>query len=211
MTFFLVAASAIPSLRRAVAPLLLATASLAWAAPGAHGPNGEHLDAPAGANAGSSSTAPRLEAKSESFELVARLSGGEFSLFINRFETNEPVLDAKVEVALGTMKAPAPFHADQGDYAVADEAMLKALGQAGDHALVITIVAGQESDLLDGTLTVSATGAAAGHGHEHGWHALLDRYLAPGLGMVAAVAVAWVLMRRRGQASRRAAVAGGAQ
>src|SRR2546427_6582472 len=47
-----------------------------------HGPNGEHLDGPATQVQGSS--APRLETRSESFEMVGRLSVSEFSMFINR-------------------------------------------------------------------------------------------------------------------------------
>ena len=59
----------------ALAFLLILSSAGAWAAPGAHGPNGEHLDAPSAA-AGSASTAPRMEARSESFELVARRDDG---------------------------------------------------------------------------------------------------------------------------------------
>lgn len=44
------------------------------------------------ATAGGASTAPRMEARSESFELVAHLWGDELSMLINRFETSEPVL-----------------------------------------------------------------------------------------------------------------------
>ena len=74
-----------------------------------------------------------MEAKSETFELVARLGGGELSILIDRFETNEPVLNAQVEVESGKLKAVAKFHADQGDYAVDDAALLGALGQPGAH------------------------------------------------------------------------------
>ena len=125
---------------------------IALASPGAHGPNGEHLDA--APTAGATSSAPRFEAKSENYELVGRLQGGEFSMFINRFATNEPVDQAKVEVELGQLKAAALYHSDQGDYAVADEKFLAELGKKGSHALVITILDGKESDLLDGTLEV---------------------------------------------------------
>ena len=40
---------------------------------------------------------PSFEARSEAFELVGRLQGGELSILINRFATNEPVLNATVE------------------------------------------------------------------------------------------------------------------
>ena len=63
----------------------------AAASPGAHGPNGEHLDGPAAALAGGA--APRIETFTEAFELVGRLSGGELSVLVDRYETNEPVLN----------------------------------------------------------------------------------------------------------------------
>lgn len=137
------------------------------AAPGAHGPNGEHLDGPAG-GAAPAHGAPRIEAKSETFELVGRLVGGELTLLINRYETNEPVLAARVEVESGNLKAAAPFRAGQGDYAVADEVFLRAVAQAGSHPIVITVVAGKDADLLEGTLTVKPDVAAHSDGDEHG-------------------------------------------
>lgn len=159
-------------LAAAFGAVMLAGAT-AFAAPGAHGPNGEHLDAPATAG-GAAYAAPRFEAQSDMFEVVGRLQGGEFSMLINRFATNEPVLDAKVEIESGAVKAQAKFHADLGDYAVDDAAMLKALSLPGDHPLVITVVAGTDADLLDGTLHV----AVPADDHDHGvsywlWLALL--------------------------------------
>ena len=143
-------------------PMLVGT--IALAAPGAHGPNGEHLDGPAQHAAAAGGNAPRFEASSETFELVGTLRADEFSMLINRFETSEPVLDAKVELASGDMKAAARFHADFGDYAVDDAAFLKAMQAPGEHALVVTVLAGADSDLLDGTLRVGGgrTGPNAG-------------------------------------------------
>lgn len=156
---------------RAVALCVVALIAVpaALAAPGAHGPNGEHLDAPA-AQGSLADASPRMEAKSDQFELVATLAGGELSMLIDRFQTNEPVLQAKVEVESGKAKAVAKFHADHGDYAVDDPALLKALSAPGAHPLVITVIAGKESDLLEGTLNVTQAGLAAAqeHGHAHG-------------------------------------------
>lgn len=155
----------------AVAALLAAvmTTSSAWASPGAHGPNGEHLDGPS-TSAQASGAVPRLEAKSEDFELVARLAGGEFTMMINRFATGEPVLGAQIEVESGAHKVRVPFHKDLGDYATDDEALLKLLATPGAHPVVITIVAGSGSDLLEGTLNVTAEAAKAfvPGGHDHG-------------------------------------------
>ncbi|KQW42485.1 hypothetical protein ASD88_22145 [Pelomonas sp. Root662] len=153
-------------LRALVAGLLAATLSLgAIAGPGAHGPDGEHLDGPAANNATASSR-PRIEAASDQFELVATLGTKEFSMLIDRFATNEPVLGAQVEIESGGLKAKAAFQADMGSYAVADAAMLKLLGNPGDHALVFTIIDGNESDLLDATLKVAADEAHDSHGGE---------------------------------------------
>ncbi len=196
-------------LLRTFTPAVLAAAVClsAIAGPGAHGPNGEHLDAPAAATAAGHSR-PRLEAKTEQFELVATLGGGEFSMLIDRFATNEPLLNAQVEVETGGLKAKAPFHDDIGDFAVADEAMLKLLATPGEHALVITIIHGNESDLLDATLKVSAAQAKASaeapHGHDHAdgdehehEHASSSRKLWAGVGLIAAVGIAITAWRRR--------------
>jgi hypothetical protein len=181
-----------PLLSPLAAAGLLASAAV-LAGPGAHGPNGEHLDTPTTATAtAGASTAPRLEAQTELFELVARLGGGELSLLIDRFASNEPLLGATVEVASGSLKAQASFHADHGDYAVTDPALLKLLATPGDHALVISVLAGSESDLLDGVLHVAAAQAASDdHGHEHGHGRWRYAAAAAALALALAGAAAW--------------------
>lgn len=163
------------------------------AAPGAHGPDGEHLDEKS--PAAMSSQRPRMEAQSELFELVATLHDSELSILIDRYETNEPVLNAKLEIESGGVKAKAKFHADHGDYAIDDPAFLKKLQTPGEHALVFTIVAGQDSDLLDGTLTTGGANAGQDHGHDDHGHAL--EYAAwAGLALLG-LAIAGFLIRRR--------------
>ncbi|MFG6469294.1 hypothetical protein [Roseateles sp. BYS87W] len=190
-----------------MAALALTACATAFAGPGAHGPNGEHLDAPATAAAPAHSR-PRIEAKTEQFELVGSLGGGEFSMLIDRFATNEPVLKARVEVESGGLKAPAPFHDDIGDYAVADEALLKLLASPGEHPLVITVIHGDETDLLDATLKVSAAQAHAATEapHEHAGeddhdpaheHVSGSRKFWTGVGIASAVFVALAAWRRR--------------
>lgn len=156
-------------LAAALSAALLIANTPALAAPGAHGPNGEHLDGPATMRA--ASALPRVEAKSESFELVAELHASELAIMVDRYESNEPVLGAKLEVESGALKSVAAFRTEQGDYVVTDAAMLKALAAPGEHGMVFTLVAGKDSDLLDGTL-VNATGGTSAahndHGHDHG-------------------------------------------
>lgn len=130
----------------------LAFALPTLASPGAHGPNGEHLDGPATAMSGGS--VPRVETFTEMFELVGTLSGGELSVLVDRYDSNEPVLNGKLEVQYKGLKAQAKFHSDIGDYAIDDPKFLQALSTPGKHQLMFTFVAGGESDLLEGVLEV---------------------------------------------------------
>jgi hypothetical protein len=176
--------------------LALGVALSAHAGPGAHGPDGEHLDSHAAG--GGAGQVPRVETFSELFELVGHLSGGEFSVLIDRYDTNAPVLGGQLEVQYKDLKAKATFHSDAGDYAIDDARLLKALSVPGKHPLLFTVIAGEESDLLEGTLVV----AAQPHAHDHDdaasrWWWLLALPLAG-----AAVALlAWI--RRRNKEAQR--------
>ena len=143
-----------------------------WAGPGAHGPNGEHLDAPTTGQANAMQASLQIEATSDLFELVATLTGGTLSIFIDRFASNEPVLQAQVEVESGGLKAQAKFQADVGHYAIDDPAMLQKLSARGEHPLVITVLAGKDSDLLDAVLRVPAALAVDDHHFHWEWWAL---------------------------------------
>lgn len=160
----------------------------AHASPGAHGPNGEHLDGPA--ITGSGGSIPRVETFSEDFELVGQLSGGELSVLIDRYDTNEPVLKGQLEVEYKGLKAKASFHPDQGDYAFDDGKLLKALSAPGKHALLFTLVAGADSDLLEGTLEVGAPHVDAPH-ETPAWQ------WTAAAALLAAAIVAGVIARRR--------------
>lgn len=157
----------------------------AFASPGAHGPNGEHLDSPVATAGGG--TVPRVETFTESFELVGQLSGGELSVMIDRYDTNIPVLNGKLEVEYKGLKAHAKFHPDLGDYAIDDEKLLKVLSKPGEHPLLFTLVVGDESDLLEGKLVVGAAQTEE-HAHFDGWPWVIGAAIAATL--VAAVAFA---------------------
>ena len=170
---------------------LLAMAA-ATASPGAHGPNGEHLDAPAGAGAGAALSLPRIETFTEDFELLGHLSGGELSIMIDRYETNEPVLNGVLEVQYQDLTAKATFHADHGDYSMDDPKMLAAISKPGVHALLFTLTAGADSDLLEGTLTVAPANA-----HHEDSHWPRRRWLFAGAGVTLLAAAAAILFIRR--------------
>ncbi len=168
--------------------------SAACAGPGAHGPNGEHLDGQASA-AGTAPAVPRIETFTESFELLGQLSGGELSIMIDRYDTNEPVLNGVLEVQYKKLKAKAKFHGDLGDYSVDDPAFLAAISQPGTHALLFTLIAGEESDLLEGTLQVAAP--ADDHDHAHpAWRRWLPAAIAAAV-LILSIPVVRRLRRRK--------------
>jgi hypothetical protein len=99
--------------------------------------------------------------ESEAFEAVGRLQEEGLSWFVDRADSNAPVLGAAIEVEAGGRTAIAVFRSERGDYLIADADWLKPLRQAGEHALAMTLVAGEESDLLAGELRVEGAAKAA--------------------------------------------------
>ncbi len=142
----------------------------------------------------------RIEANSDTFELVGTLAGGELSIFIDRFVTNEPLLQAQVEVESGALKAQAKFRAEIGDYKIDDPAMLQKLSTPGEHPLVITVIAGKDSDLLDAVLLVPASLAVDDHYFHWEWWALG--------GFAALVLLGIAAARLRNQRQRRFSLGG---
>jgi len=67
--------------------------------------------------------------------LLAELRATELTILVDQYESNEPVLGARLEVESGTVKATASFRAEQGDYVVTDATLLKALNAPGDPEL----------------------------------------------------------------------------
>ena len=191
----------LPRLSRWCAALIACAPCMVAAAPGAHGPSGEHLDTPG--VAATQATLPRLEAKSESFELVGTLQGSELSILVDRYDTNEPVLGAALEVESGGIKAVAKARPDHGDYATQDANLVALLSKPGEHALVFTLVAGKESDLLDGTL-ITPPAAAGDHDHgASGSSVQRAAWLAAPLVAAALGVIAWRRRRHRSRAAAR--------
>ena len=91
---------------------------------------------------------PVVTADSESFELVGRLEAEGLVIFVDRAASNQPVLNASLEVEQVGQKAIASFRPASGDYLIADAKWLKPLRQPGEYALAFTLQAGDEADLL---------------------------------------------------------------
>ena len=123
----------------------------AWA-----GPGHDHGDAPAAA-VGTAS--PRVSAHSDLFELVSIVEGGELKIYLDRYATNEPVLDAKIEVEVGSIKGIAAAQAD-GSYSFKNDVFAK----PADLGVSFTVLAGKDTDLLAGDLKI----APATDDHAHG-------------------------------------------
>ena len=97
---------------------------------------------------------PVAVAESGAFEAVGRLSDEGLVWFIDRADSNAPVLDARLEVEANGQTQVARFRPEQGDYLLADAGWLAPLRREGGHALALTLIAGEESDLLTGELDV---------------------------------------------------------
>ncbi len=141
-----------------VTAVLAASSLSAWAHGGEdHGDEGKTRPAP------TTGAAPRAIAQTEAFELVAVLEGNKLTLTLDRFATNEPVVDAQIEVESGALKAMATQLAP-GVYAIPGERFVA----PGKYPLTISIEAGESADLLTTTLDLAAPAAAIEHSHTTG-------------------------------------------
>ena len=99
--------------------------------------------------------APRFEANSSEFALLGIRDGSQIVLYLDRFATNEPIEDAKIELESGGYKVQAAAQAD-GTY----RAHAGPLAVSGQHALMISIETAEASDLLDAGLQIATVPAA---------------------------------------------------
>ncbi|MEF8729892.1 MAG: hypothetical protein V5B34_17085 [Accumulibacter sp.] len=132
---------------------------------------------------------PSFEAHSELFELVGRIRDGRLTLTLDDWASNEPISGARIEIDFAGHSHIAEARAD-GTYTL-DATPFAA---PATYPLIITITAGEQSDLLATDLVVgdSAAGATASviGGKEIG--------IAATLTLLAAV-VAVRLRRRKGE------------
>jgi biotin carboxyl carrier protein len=150
----------------------------------------------------STTIAPRVDASSNLFELIGVLRDGRLTIFVDRFVTNEPVKDAVVEVDTpdGNVKATAN---PDGTYSL--PAAWARKGASTD--LIFTVTAGQEIDVLTGSLQVPGEDSAVAAVVQSSWliasavaSGVRERIVAydPTLPAVAVIALlAGLLMARR--------------
>lgn len=99
--------------------------------------------------------APRGEASSADFQLVAILRTGELVIYLDRFATNEPIGDAAIEVETPAGPASATANED-GTYRLPAE-----WAKGADHYdLIFTVTAGDKVDVLSLTIDGLVSSAA---------------------------------------------------
>jgi hypothetical protein len=122
--------------------------------------HGHDHDAPA---ARSGPALPRFSAVSDAFELVGVLSGRQLTVYLDRFEDNAPVKDAKLDLEIGGTKLVLAQRAE-GEY----EGTLAQALKPGVIAVTASLTAGGESDILAGELDLHEEPVAQA-AHAGGW------------------------------------------
>ncbi len=180
------------SIRVQIAVLIVALAvvlstffSFAWA-----GEGHDHGEAP---TAATGTAAPLLTSHSDLFELVGMVEGNEMKIYLDRFTTNEPVTDAKIEVEIGNIKGIAAAQAD-GSYIFKNDVFTN----PGDLSVSFTVIAGKDADLLAGDLKID--GPIDDHAHDEAAKPWL-RWAAYAGGALLLAAIVFVAMRRRRRAA----------
>lgn len=108
-----------------------------------------------------STTAPRMSAHSDAYELVGILRGERLVIYLDRFATNEPVTNANVAVTVADEAVAIVADATAaGAYAITSPRFRS----AGAIELVFAITDGADEDLLIGQLTVPREVAASASG-----------------------------------------------
>ncbi|NQW93864.1 MAG: efflux RND transporter periplasmic adaptor subunit [Polaromonas sp.] len=117
------------------------------------------------------------------------VEGNELKIYLDRYATNEPVTDAKIEVEIGNIKGVAAAQAD-GSYSFKSDVFAK----PGDLAVSFTVLAGKDADLLAGDLKIG--NPADDHAHHKAAKPWL-RWAAYAGGALLLAAIAIVVLRRR--------------
>lgn len=167
--------------------LLASLFNPAWA-----GPGHDHGDEAPAATTGSAS--PRVTAHSDLFEIVGVVSKDEMTLYLDRYATNEPVKDAKIDIEIGNIKGVATAQAD-GSYVFKNDVLAK----PGDLAISFTVQAGKDADLLAGDLKIGSS--VDDHSDDVASKPWL-RWAAYAGGALLLIAIAAAVLRRRKRSTK---------
>jgi hypothetical protein len=109
-----------------------------------------HDDATPGIPAVLDGGAPRVEANSDLFEIVAVIDSGVMTVYLDRYATNDPIVNAKIDVEIGAAKGVAQPNAD-GTYTFKDPL----LSRPAQLPVTFAIAAGSEGDLLTAEVVIA--------------------------------------------------------
>jgi hypothetical protein len=150
-------------------------------------------------------SAPRLEAASGPFELVALLRKGKLVIYLDRFEKNAPI--TRAEITVETPAGPVTANAAEDTYRLPAP-----WAQPGAHDLIFTVTADDHTEILSGTLNIAPD--TPEQGKRDGWsqlspamaQGLKESLGSGGTALVALIAfalglVAAMFLRRCGKAS----------
>ena len=139
------------------------------------------------ASAAAGDTAGRtvIELLSERYEAVVQSHGDHLDIWLDRYDTNEPVTGARVVVTVGESAEVVAEEESPGQYM----APITPLTPGASAALALSIQSAFGDDLLGGTLTDATPPAqplASGivHALAHGWRWLLGALIAVGAAIV---------------------------
>ncbi|KVW94386.1 hypothetical protein ABW22_12410 [Thiobacillus denitrificans] len=175
-----------PNFRAWALALLFSLVPLfAFAGGGDDHSHGPEVSVPVAATA---TSGERLELKSPDVELLGILGDGKLTLYADRYATNEPILNAKIELESNGRKLQMLATKDGSYTAAADW-----LKQPGKHEIVVSVEANGLQDLLIGTLLVSDLKPET---DGRSWLAY-GKWAAVGIAGVIALLVLFKRMRRR--------------
>lgn len=151
-----------------ISALLILSLSV-QSSPGAHGPNGEHLDME---QSNQPTQRPKFETFTESFELLGEVFSNELIIYLHDFETNTPIQSASIGLEVGALAASASFDEAQNRYIVKDDDFINALNASGEHEVIATIITEDNGDLLVANFVMPEANAKSGntehsHNEEH--------------------------------------------
>jgi len=144
----------------------LALSKMVSASPGAHGPNGEHLDTSKSVLA---SVNPKFESFTESFELLGELFDSQLLIYLHDFKTNTPIEGADIELESGELSAVAEYSDTLKAYVLTEQKMLELLNIEGEHEIVLTVMTQDNGDLLVANLNTTIAHIADEH-HDDDHH-----------------------------------------
>lgn len=196
MTFFFVL---LPSLlrrcgRHVVCSAITAAVLAAVSMPLHAGPGHDH-----DAGTETSPATARVSGHSDLFEIVGVVERGGLTIHLDRYATNEPVAQARIEVEAAAARGLAKAQAD-GSFRFEHDALAGLLERAGTVPVSFTITAGADTDLLAGDLVIDDphAGDAAATATARPWRdARLLSGLAAALATVTLAITVAVLRRKR--------------